>query len=225
MFLSIIALLGFLIYKNETTPKDNNEDNNIEINEPISEEEIYIDDNPIIVGLYKNYKDGKKRKLITEYTSNWEYHKDISSFEVYYTQDEEISNSSQIKSFDYYKDKYENIDNYKIGYIVSFNTNDKEINKTIYRPKDTEELFEYLELYLYDDYHRTGGWYSHTTDEEFNDTTLLTSIKLTAGKRIKDINSSIKITAFIYDKNKDIDDNNNYLGNSKYTIIVNKEGN
>ena len=126
MFLSIIALLGFLIYKNETTPKDNNEDNNIEINEPISEEEIYIDDNPIIVGLYKNYKDGKKRKLITEYTSNWEYHKDISSFEVYYTQDEEISNSSQIKSFDYYKDKYENIDNYKIGYIVSFNTNDKE---------------------------------------------------------------------------------------------------
>ena len=65
------------------------------------------------------------------------------------------------------------------------------IKKTILRPKDTEEFYDYLEVYLYDDYHRTGGWYSHTTDSEFNDNTLLTSIKLTAGKNVSEITSSV----------------------------------
>ncbi len=221
----LILLTTFLIYKNNNNQKvDSNNDSyveTIEKEEEIKKEPEYIDDNPIKLGLYKNYRNGSNRKLITEYSAPWKYHTDISSFEVYYTEDSEISSGNQIKTFDLYKNNYENIDNYKIGYILNFKVNDKNINKTIIRPKDTEEFYDYLEIYLYDDYHRTGGWYSHTTDEEFNDNTLLTSIKLTAGKKVEEIASDISVTAFTYD-NDDFDEEGNYKGISKYQIIVKK---
>ena len=227
--LSIIAIL-IIIFALAFTHSFK-EKNTVENHQPtIQDEEVpelketpkYTDKNPIILGLYKNYRNGTNRKLIAEYTAPWKYHSDISSFEVYYTQEEEISSGNQIKTFDAYKNNYNNIDNYRIGYIIEFTTNNLNINKTILSPKDTEEFYDYLEIYLYDDYHRTGGWYSHTTEEEYNDNTLLTSIKLTAGKKVNEITSDIKVTAFTYIKDN-LDNNNNYLGNSKYQIIVKKQ--
>lgn len=177
--------------------------------------------NPINkIGLYKYYGKSKDRELITEYNDFWEYHKDISSFEVYYTNEPFINNDWLPETFDEYKNNYSNIDNYRIGYQINFLTKDKEINKTILSPKDTEEFYDYLEIYLYDDYHRERGvWYSHTTEDEFNENTLLTSIKLTAGKLINDISSDITLSVFTYDYD-DFDNEGNYQGNSKYTIIV-----
>ena len=49
--------------------------------------------------------------------------------------------------------------------------------------------------------------------------TLLTSIKLTAGKKVNEISSDILVTAFTYD-NDDFDLDNNYIGISKYQIII-----
>jgi len=195
--------------------KQENVDNYIE-----PEKNEYIDNNPIKLGLYKYYGRVKERELIKEYNATWQYHQDISSFEVYYTNEEFITNSRLKDTFDNYKNNYVNIDNYKIGYQINFLTNDKEYNKTILSPKDTEEFFDYLEIYLYDDYHREPGvWYSHTLEEEMNDETLLTSIKLTAGKLISEIKSDISVTAFTYDYD-DFDETGNYRGISKYTIVV-----
>lgn len=226
MFISILILLACLLYYDYSNNKDaSNIDTTIKEeknNEEEIKEEEYIDNNPIILGLYKNYRDGSNRKLITEYVSKWEYHKDISSFEVYYTNESEITNKNQIKTFDLYKDNYENIDEYKIGYTINFKISDIEVNKTIISPKDTEDFYDYLEIYLYDDYHRTGGWYSHTTESEFNDNTLLTSIKLTAGKKVNEITSDIIVTAFTYDNKDNFDDLGNYRGKSSYKIIVKK---
>ena len=224
IIICLITIFTFLFTYNF---KENNKVNNINLNtieDNIQEiiEDKYIHNNPIIVGLYKYYGSNKNRELITEYTNTWEYHKDISSFEVYYTTEKEITGKNQINTFNLYKDNYTNVDNYRIGYIVEFSTTESNYSKTILRPKDTEDFYEYLEIYLYDDYHRTGGWYSHTTDNEFNDNTLLTSIKLTAGKKINNITTPIKVTAFTYD-NDDFDDDNNYIGKSKYQITVNKK--
>lgn len=218
--ISLILIAGILIFVYFDKPKD------IPIPKPEEEvpkevEEIdsYVDDNKIVLGLYKNYRNGKNRMLIKEYESTWSYHNDISSFEVYYTNEEEISNKNQIQLFDEYKDNYSNPLNYKIGYYISFDTYNEHIQKTILRPKDSEDFFKYLEIYLYDDYHRSGGWYSHTTDEEYNEETLLTSIKLTAGVQVNDIISDITLMAFTYDAD-DFDENNNYRGVSKYTITI-----
>ena len=113
---------------------------------------------------------------------------------------------------------------YRIGYFLSFETTLGVINKTVLKPVDTKDFFNYLEIYLYDDYHQNGGWYSHVTEEEFNENTLLTSIKLTAGLEVEKIISDITLTAFTYDSD-DFDEEGNYRGISKYTIIVKNNNN
>ena len=224
IFIVLIILIGVGIFYikdfNKTKETFSNTPNNTY--EKIEDEENnknYLDENPIIVGLYKHDKNTNTRKLITNYESNWEEKKDISSFEVYYTNEISSFSGNQKENFDLFKNNYENIDNYKIGYIVEFDIGDKKINKTIISPKDTEEFFNYLEIYLYDDYHRSGEWYSHTTEEEFNSDTLLTSIKLTSGKDISLISSQIKLSAFTYDSD-DFDTNGNYIGKSIYSITI-----
>ena len=222
LLITILSFIGVNYYLNinkeiEDEPKIKQENVNNDL-EP--ETGKYIDNNPIKLGLYKYYGRNKDRELIKEFNTNWQYHQDISSFEVYFTEETLITGKNQIETYDLYKLNYENIEEYKIGYHISFLTNEKEINKTILSPKDTEEFYEYLEIYLYDDYHRTPGvWYSHTTEEEYNEGTILTSIKLTSGKLIKEITSDITLTAFTYD-NDDFDELGNYKGISKYTLIL-----
>ena len=77
-----------------------------------------------------------------------------------------------------------------------------------------------MPIYLYDDIHQEdGAWYSHVTEEEFNENTILTSIKLTGSTLTNDINSDITLTVFTYDED-DFDESNNYRGISKDTIII-----
>ena len=95
----IIFLTCLYIYKPNFQKLKQTKDNNI-INKPKKEEETdiiseYVDNNPIIIGLYKNYRNGINRKLITSYESKWQYHQDISSFEVYYT-NEQLLNSDVV---------------------------------------------------------------------------------------------------------------------------------
>jgi len=224
LVLLIIISISFFSFKylnhNNKLEKDNPiKMDNIKPN--LSEEKNeYKDENPIQIGLYKYYGYNKNRELITEFSNFWNYYNDISSFEVFFTKENSITGKNFQDTFKEYYEKYTNIENYKIGYKVSFITNNEEINKIILSPKDTEEFFEYLEIYLYDDYHRQKGvWYSHTTEEEYNENTLLTSIKLTTGKLINEIISDITVTAFTYDYD-DFDENDNYRGISKYTIVV-----
>lgn len=217
----LIFILGIVtgcFYSEKNSNKKVDESTVIPDMEPSKNE--YIDNNPIIVGLYKYYGSAQDRKLIKEYTKEWTYHNDISSFEVFYTNDESISGKLFKDTFKNYLDNYSNIDNYKIGYHVSFMTKDKEFNETILSPKDTEKFFEYLEVYLYDDYNREKGvWYSHTTEEEMGSETILTSIKLTAGMKISEIISDINLTVFTYDYD-DFFEDGSYRGKSKYSIIV-----
>lgn len=221
----ILSLLVFYTYQKKVVSLNNNKSEIKETpkkeTQKKEEEEKpkYTDNNPLVVGLYKNYRNNKERELIKEYTSKWQYHENISSFEVFYTKEDFISNKDQIELINDYKNKYENADDYKIGYQLEFSVGDNKINKTILSPKDSEDFFEYLEIYLYDDYHRDGSWYSYTKENEMNDETLLTSIKLTAGKKINEITSDIKLTAFTYDKD-DFDEEGFYKGVSKYSITV-----
>lgn len=224
LILAISLSLGYKIYSD----KNNNLDKtNIKKEEQTTElvpnQKPYIDNNPIKLSLYKYYGHNKNREKVTEYTANWQYHKDISSFEVFFTEENNIDGDYFQNTFKKYYDNYENINNYKIGFHLNFLTKDQEINKNILSPKDTEDFFNYLEVYLYDDYHRKiGVWYSHTLENEMNDETLLTSIKLTAGKLINEITSDITVTVFTYD-NDDFDNENNYRGKSSYKIVVKRQ--
>lgn len=225
--LIVIIVVSFIFFKNsskgtnEVTDNLSDEESNLISSE--LESLKYVDDNPISVGIYDKNSSNTKRVLMKEVTKPWVYHKDIIEYNVFYTQDNEIDATRIAPCFDKYAALYEeDVSKYRVGYIVNFSLDDKEINKTIVSPKDAEEFFDYLEVYLYDGYHRAPGeWYSHTTEAEFNENTLLLGIKLTAGKQVEKITSDIILTAFSYDSD-DFDENGDYIGISKYSITIHK---
>lgn len=227
IIISIILIISFIFLFIKLNKEKNNKSNDTVLQTgsseiPVIDENKYIDTNPIKIGIYDVNQTQTKRVLISEYSNYWKYHTDINTFDVFFTNLEEIDNTRIPVCFDKYAQNYtEDISNYRIGFNISFTTEDREINKTLLTPKDTESFYNYLEIYLYDGYHRKPGeWYSHTTEEDFTTETLLTGIKLTAGIDVKKITSDIKVTAFSYNGAEDFDDNGNYRGISSYSIIV-----
>ncbi len=223
----LIIIVYLAIYLVRDIPKNKHESfantNNVVTNNTAKEtpkKEEWKDNNPLKVGLYYNDKEEGKRILKKEYTAAWTYHKDIVSFNVFYTDEEKISNGNLVKVFEDYMDSYdEDISNYRIGFIIEFN--DQKVQ--IISPKDTETIYDMLEIYLYDAIaHKNDSWYSHTTEDEFNKNTLLQGIKLTAGKNIKNIETDIKVTVFTYDED-DFDNKGLYKGNCTYSLTVKKD--
>ena len=224
ILLLIILLTACSINKEKTIieEKTNTKEKNTIVEEnKIEEKEEYIDNNPIKLGIYMYYNSYTDRKKIPEYKTNWELNVDLCSLEIFYTNEESIPGTKIKTLWNEYKSKYENIDDYKIGYNISFDTkNEGHIEKNILNPTDTWDIYRYLQVYLYDDIHQeNNAWYSHVTDEEYNDSNILTSIKLTGSTIVEEITSDITLTAFTYDGD-DFDDNNNYRGISKDTIII-----
>ena len=89
------------------------------------------------------------------------------------------------------------------------------------------DKWEHLMTYLYDDYaNRNKSFYSHIENNEYNENTLFTAIKLQSSYSCSEITSNIYLTVFTYDTEDDFE-NNEYRGNSKYTItiITGKEAN
>lgn len=219
--LILIILLSFVFLIITYFSHKNSSNTTSEPTDTIPSDEIsYIDNNPIQLGIYDS-----KRFLVKECINKWIYHKDILEYNIFYTQEEKIDTTRGPVCFDKYASMYEeDISMYRTGFNVKFSIGDTEIDQTVLSPKDVESFFEYLEIYLYDGYHRKPGeWYSHTTEEEYNENTLFTGIKLTSGVKIKEITSDIILTVFSYDNEDDFDENGKYRGNSFYTITVKKE--
>ena len=184
-------------------------------------EEQYVDNNPIKVGIYMYTNSYTNRKQLTEYSTSWNLNVDLCSLEIFYTNEPEIPGSNFKTLWNTYKNNYENIDNYRIGYQITFETkNQGTIDKYILSPKDTNDIYKYLQIYLYDDIHQEdGAWYSHITEEEYTNNNILTSIKLTGSTITDEITSDITLTAFTYDED-DFDEKNQYRGISKSTITI-----
>lgn len=175
----------------------------------------YKDDNPIKVGLYVD------EYLTKEYTTTKTNMQDITVFNIYYTNKEKLENNYIKYNFNKYYNEYENIDKYKIGFIISFSVNDKTYREQILTP-DCEFLFApYIYIYLYDDIHQSPNtWYSHLLPEEVNDNTIYSSIKLFKADHANEITSPITLSVFTYDED-DFDNNHNYIGSSIYTTTIN----
>lgn len=191
---------------------------NIEIStaekiDEIKETDIYVDDNPITIGIYENDINlVKECKLIKE--SRREI---ILSF--YYTNKENLGNNRQKENWNKFFYKYDNIDNYKIGFNFSFYVGETKIEKTILKP----EIFAfepYFYIYIYDDINQPDNtFYSHLEENDINENTIFSSIKIFLMEPLN-ITSPIKFTVFTYNGIEDFDENNNYRGNSKYEINI-----
>ena len=146
--------------------------------------------------------------------------KDITVFNIYYTNQDPLENNYIKYNWNKYYKNYENIDKYKIGFIISFEAEGKLYKEQILTP-DCEYIFApYLYVYLYDDINQpNGSWYSHLLPEEVTDKTIFSSIKLFMANKATDISSPITLTVFTYDED-DFDSSNNYIGKSKYTTTI-----
>lgn len=111
---------------------------------------------------------------------------------------------------------------YKIGYQVSFDIDGEHKIFTILSPSDvekekdlfmgdvdTDEVTGYLGIWLYDDYHQDGGFYDHVDPDEYDDDTLLTSIKLRLTPDGMDI-SNLVLEAFSYSNTLEFDGDGHY---------------
>ena len=89
---------------------------------PIVEEQIveeeYIDDNPIKLSFYLQNGGIYERK--TEYYDPYQAYTDIDWFNVFLTEDNTITNSGVKNTWYTYFNKYQNINDYRIGYEVKF---------------------------------------------------------------------------------------------------------
>lgn len=220
--LIITCLLLTLTSCSYKTQPINKKDNKKNITSNVKEEikDTYIDNNPITLGIYMYTNSSTPRYKTNEYKNNWELNVDICSLEIFYTNEDQIPGTNFKNLWNNYYQNYTDINSYKIGYLIEFNTtNEGKIKKYIKSPQDTDSIYKYIQIYLYDDIHQNEGWYSHITENEYNNDSILTSIKLTGSTYIDEITSDISVTAFTYDDD-DFDENGEYRGISKQTVII-----
>lgn len=189
-----------------------------------NKEEKYQDDNNTPIGLY--LQDGYTLNLVKDYKTNIQNVKDIAVFQIYPSQDNQISlNKDWGSSF---FEKWSSIPNYqnlKIGFNIKYTLDNietgEQVNQTILDPSTTiKPGYAFLATYLYDDYlHRNDNNYSHIDENEYSEQSLFTSIKVFCANADR-IVSKIKLTVFTYDNPEDIDENLEYRGNSSYTIEI-----
>lgn len=225
VFLTVFLTCSCANKKNDNKSTDKDNSGVIEKDESnkndVEEKDKYVDNNPIKVGLYLNING--VTTLVDQYDSTWKLYTDITVLSTFFTQDKTLSANSIAATFDKYKSNYTNIDNYRIGYHVKFNvTSGEVVERTILNISDSIMPNEYLQFYLYDDLlHRNDNWYSHVTVEQWNSSTMLTSLKITCSTYYYQITTPIEITVFTYDGADDFDENGKYRGNSSYKALIN----
>lgn len=182
----------------------------------------YVDENPVKISLYGDGPVGDFVRIYDKFESNWIKKKDIVVFDSIFSDDESINGYYFQDVWHEYASKYEDYAKYKTGWNVSFELKDGTVfNKRIVNPSDVQEFYDYLEIYLYDSANvPKHTFYSHLLDEQMTDSTVMTTIKLTAGSKYEEINGPIHLMVFTFDTEDDFDSTGNYIGNSYYKLDI-----
>lgn len=195
--------------------KDNKMNTNILENdeENIVKESVYVDDNPIKIGIYQD-----DLNLTREYNTKKEEKKDLV-FSVYFTNKDNLEYVNQKNNWHKYYDEYTDINKYKVGFNISFYVGEKKVETNVLGPESLFAFNPYFYIYLYDDINQKDGtFYSHLEENDINDNTIISSIKLYLVEP-ETITSSIYLTAFTYDED-DFDEFGNYRGISRFTTEI-----
>ncbi len=178
---------------------------------------------PQVVGLYTSGSGG--RVLLSEYIAYWVRGEDIATFNTFASNESKLNYASYREMLVDCWFSFPDAKDYKIGYELSYKLyTGEEFKIIIKKPSDIVHT-EYLEVYLYDSvqqYNNSSGWYSHLSDEEMDDETLLYSFKLTPGVQIMEV-ESIKLMTFVYKYNDDSDfdpETGEYIGTVSYQIDI-----
>ena len=181
--------------------------------EEVKKEPVYVDVNPIKVGLYKN---GKLVK--SPYKSKFQNKKDIAVFDIVYTNIDNLGSTNLKNNWYKYYNQYTNIEDYKTGFYISFETKEKKYENLIKDPSKQDWFHPYLYYFLYDGVHATGR-YSHLEMKDIKESTIYSTIKIYIHLKTDEIISPITLTVFTYKDENDFKDGY-YRGNSFYTVEI-----
>ncbi|MBQ4066751.1 MAG: hypothetical protein IJD22_03800 [Clostridia bacterium] len=154
---------------------------------------------PVLVGLYVELNNDGNYTRLNEWHDEWVKGKDIAVFDVIPSAAESLYSRSYTQLWKQEAEKISPGTLPKPYLNVYYQLNDgTEINVDITSWKEAEGIIAdgYIEIYLYDDIHQDGGWYSHLTEGTTDSETVISSVKITAGNSIEEVNSII-ITAYI----------------------------
>lgn len=187
----------------------------------IVEKDTYKDENKTPIGIYK--VQGNTLTKLTKINVTPVVEQDMGVFQIYPSNEDNLTIDKGFGLAFY--DEWNKYNNIKLGFNIRFSLADgRNISYNIFSPENTFDQWEYLMTYLYDDYNNFGkGFYSHIEKEQFTENTLMTSIKIQSSYSVDQINSKISLTVFTYDTEDDFD-NNEYRGNSSYTMDICLEG-
>lgn len=178
---------------------------------------------PDVVSFYrpKTKSYSPRVKMDAEFSAKWKKGEDIGSFEVIASDQDELPGDFFGDIFGAAWKAFPEADRCRIGYTLRYTLKDGgEVKYTMLSPKHIEHT-EYIECWLYDDYHREPHQnYSHIKSVKKD--TLMTSIKLTCGAKIADVDE-IWLTAFICTSLDDFDAERNYTGDTSCTIHIVRE--
>ena len=223
VYLMLILLLINGCSSNKLQENNNQEqitlqnDNEKNLQEELKEE--YNDNNPIKIAFYK--KENGVYKIINRYQSQVKTMEELGVFSIILSNADEVIGSSIKSLYNLKREDYPEFNNYKIGFNIKFNLDDGTvINENILKPLGygSYGFSPYLYAWLYDDVN-TSGWHSHIEENEYNESTVMSSIKLMWGPTSNQIASDIELSVFTYDED-DFDELGNYRGISKFTSII-----
>lgn len=179
---------------------------------------------PDAISFYQPDKTAGGRRLTKEFAGAWTAGKDILSLEVFASGEQKIAGNTFSVLWKEYWEKCEAPEDYRLGYLLEFDTQSEgRVERTILEPDDIYGFLDYIEVYIYDDVNvPPDTWYSHLLQEQVNENTYVTSIKLTAGSRIDEV-SNIRVTAFVYKDEKDFDGAGRYIGTHSTECIVKRQ--
>ena len=218
IILLCISLCGCI---KKETKEENKKEEKKETKEEVKEQiPVYQDLNTTPISIYKlNSNSLTKLSRINTTLRNED---DIGLFQVFPSNEDQISLTNSF-SEEYHNKwlSYKQLSPIKLGFNISFTTTSNEkISYNILSPTNTMDKWEYLYTYLYGDYvNRNKSFYSHIENDEYNEDTIFTAIKLQSGYKCTEIDSKILLTVFTYDTEDDFL-NNEYRGNSKYTLSI-----
>lgn len=183
-------------------------------------------DAPPVLRLYNR----GTRKLVAQFSGKWVKGRNIAEFFALPTDKASVEKSAPKALIEKYWGKYREDGKYKIGYRVSFTLKSGEaVTLNIRSPKDAPKdpkkyFYQFVEIYMYDNAKKDpdgdyGTW--HLQERFMTEDTLITSIKLTAGRKIAEV-TAIDLTAFVYQGDGDFNAQGEYTGNLSYHIPVNQ---
>ena len=217
----LLVLIVLLIVCGCTKKEEVKEKPKEEKKEEVIEKDTYKDENKTPIGFYK--VQGNTLTKLTKINVTPVVEQDMGVFQIYPSNEDNLTIDKGFGLAFY--DEWNKYNNIKLGFNIKFSLADgRNISYNIFSPENTFDQWEYLMTYLYDDYNNFGkGFYSHIEKEQFTENTLMTSIKIQSSYSVDQINSKISLTVFTYDTEDDFD-NNEYRGNSSYTMDICLEG-